>query len=44
MGRGGGRVPPGERDPQRLVREHLQVGGQAVHPLHVSHLKTNKSV
>jgi hypothetical protein len=23
------------------VREHLQVGGEAVHPLHVSHLETN---
>lgn len=34
----GGRVPPGEWDPQRLVREHLQVGGEAVHPLHVRHL------
>jgi hypothetical protein len=42
MGRGDGRgrVPPRQRDPQRLVREHLQVGGEAVHPLHVSHLES----
>ena len=37
--RGGGRVPPVERDPQRLVCEHLQVGGEAVGALHVRHLE-----
>jgi hypothetical protein len=31
-------VPAVERDPQRLVREHLQVGGEAVGALHVRHL------
>lgn len=31
-------MPAVERDPQRLVREHLQVGGEAVGALHVRHL------
>jgi hypothetical protein len=35
---GGGRVPAVERNPERLVREHLQVGGEAVGALHVRHL------
>lgn len=37
-GGGGGWVPTGERNPQRLVGEHLEVGGEAVHPLHIRHL------
>ena len=35
---GGGRVPAVERNPERLVREHLQVGGEAVGALDVGHL------
>lgn len=31
-------MPAVERDPQRLVREHLQVGVEAVGALHVRHL------
>jgi len=36
-------VPPVERDPQRLVREHLQVGGEAVGALHVRHLEVEET-
>lgn len=31
-------MPPVERNPQRLVRKHLQVGGEAVGALDVRHL------
>ena len=43
-GSGGGRVPAVERNPERLVREHLQVGGEAVGALDVGHLQMSTSV
>ena len=41
---GGGRVPAVERNPERLVREHLQVGGEAVGALDIGHLQSTSVV
>ena len=43
-GSGGGRVPAVERNPERLVREHLQVGGEAVGALDIGHLQSTSVV